>query len=388
MKSLVDVVNLNADASCLSSAWWLEILQGGKGSYFCQWLSSYLQHNKKVSLGITGATVSDIASFNPEAIELINQNRGVFEILLRPYSHDIGLLRNRAGFEKNLDVGKKVLTKEFGSFTNYFLPPEFMLTNEQLFGLAQSNVEGTFINPVRFKHEIKLRLPAKPYLIRGLFGAEIKCIPFHELLTNAYLDSIHLFDSRPWNRVIEKSEEGHLYSWRDGESSFFLPDGNTRESTWLKKESKKIGRLFLSESVLQTTFLVNSGLIERQYHNYPVHSFTAWVKEFRMIGFINKIEKIENNLASLSPKQISLWLQVINSDILSAIEKDSPVVTIKLEERSTRRTKHVIWRSERGMEGEEILFMLENSSADYWKKSKSPHARKLTKRLEYIESLY
>lgn len=387
MKNLVDVVNLNADASCLSSAWWLKILDGGKGSYFCQWLSSYLHHDKKVSLGITGATVSDIANFNPEAIDLINSNRKIFEIVLRPYSHDIGLLRTKSGFEKNLEVGMKVLRKEFNTYTNYFLPPEFMLTNEQLSVLAQSKVDGTFINPVRFKEEIKLRLPAKPYLIRGLFGTELKCIPFHERLTQAYLDGIHMFDSKSWNKVIESSQINELYGWRDGESSFFLPDGNKRESTWLKKESQKVNRVFLAESTKGVDFLPNSGLIERHYHYYPVHSFTAWMKEFRMMGFLNKIEKIENNLANLSATEIYLWLQVINSDILSAIEKDSPLISIKMNEKSPRKTKHTIWRSERGVEGEEILSMLEKNYVDYWEKSKSPHAIKLGKRMEYLHSI-
>ena len=167
MKNLVDVVNLNADASCLSSKWWMEMLQGGKSSYFCQWLGAYITLKKKVSLGITGATVSDVASFNPEAIDLINANRGIFEIILRPYAHDIGLLRTKVGFEKNLEFGIKALKKEFGHYTNYFLPPEFMLTNEQLYELTKAGVEGTFINPVRFKKEIKLRLPSKPYMIKG-----------------------------------------------------------------------------------------------------------------------------------------------------------------------------------------------------------------------------
>ncbi len=387
MKNLVDVVNLNADASCLSSKWWLEILRGGKSSYLYQWLSIYINNSKKVSLGITGATTSDIANFNPEAIDLINKNSNIFEIVLRPYSHDIGLLRTKLGFEKNLEFGIRVLKKEFGSFTNYFLPPEFMLTNEQLYVLVRLKVDGIFINPVRFKKEMKLRLSSKPYVIKGVFGAELKCIPFHEGLTNAYLNSMHLFDSKKWNAAIEKSRTSDIYSWRDGESSFFVPNGNERENAWLKRETKKINRLFLRESVPKADFISNDILVEKQYHFYPVHSFTAWVKEFRMMGFINKIMSIENNLAKLSPVEIALWLQVINSDILSAIEKDSPAVSIKMNQKSIRKIKYTIWRSERGVEGEEMLSVLENNRFDRWEKSSAPHAMKLTKRLKYIERL-
>ncbi|MBI1770259.1 MAG: hypothetical protein HYR67_17965 [Bacteroidetes bacterium] len=387
MKNLIDVVNLNADASCLSSKWWLEILRGGKSSYLYQWLSIYINNSKKVSLGITGATVSDIANFNPESIDLINKNKQIFEIVLRPYSHDIGLLRTKLGFEKNLEFGIKVLKKEFGSFANYFLPPEFMLTNEQIQVLTQSKVEGVFINPVRFKKEMKLRLPSKPYIIKGVFDVEMKCIPFFEGLTAAYLNSLHFFECKEWNKIIEKSRISDIYSWRDGESSFFVPDGNERENTWLKKESKRINRLFLGECIPKTNFISNDILIEKQYHYYPVHSFTAWVKEFRMLGFINKIKSIENNLANLSVKDISLWLQVINSDILSAIEKDSPVVNIKGNEKSLRKTRYTIWRSERGVEGEEMLSILENKNLNIWAKSLAPHAIKLNERLKYLHNL-
>jgi hypothetical protein len=182
---------------------------------------------------------------------------------------------------------------------------------------------------MRFKPEIKLRLPLKPYLIKGLFETEVKCIPFHENLTHGYLSSIQLYDSKRWNSAIERSESSDVYSWRDGESSFFLPNGNQRENAWLQNESKKINRVFLSDCTPRTIFSSNDKLVENQYHYYPVHSFTAWVKEFRMLGFINKIKNIEDNLSRLSLQEIAVWLQVINSDILSAIEKDSPVVKIR-----------------------------------------------------------
>ena len=82
MSRLIDVVNLNADASCLSSEQWLKMLQGGTNSYFYQWVKVYVDAGKKISFGITGSTVSDVASFNPEAIELINAHKNIFEIMI------------------------------------------------------------------------------------------------------------------------------------------------------------------------------------------------------------------------------------------------------------------------------------------------------------------
>ena len=48
-KTVVDIVNFNADASCLPSRTWLETLKGGTNSVICQWLSLFIQ-NKKTSL--------------------------------------------------------------------------------------------------------------------------------------------------------------------------------------------------------------------------------------------------------------------------------------------------------------------------------------------------
>lgn len=50
-KILVDVVNFNADASCLSSKQWMEDLKGGKRSKFYQWLLLYVNKKKKYHLG-------------------------------------------------------------------------------------------------------------------------------------------------------------------------------------------------------------------------------------------------------------------------------------------------------------------------------------------------
>ena len=77
---LVDVVNFNADASCLSSTEWLKILDGGSNSKLCRWLQLYVRHQKKVVLGFPGATIADIAQNNPEGIDLINQHENIFEI--------------------------------------------------------------------------------------------------------------------------------------------------------------------------------------------------------------------------------------------------------------------------------------------------------------------
>ena len=53
MKELVDIVNFNGDASCLSSTNWLLHLQGKKYSNLCRWLLCYVKYEKKIVLGLT-----------------------------------------------------------------------------------------------------------------------------------------------------------------------------------------------------------------------------------------------------------------------------------------------------------------------------------------------
>ncbi len=393
MKYLVDVVNLNSDASCLSSSRWLEILRGEENSYLYNWLNLYANSGKKVVLGLTGACIADMVRFNPETVSLINSRPDIFELVLRPFSHDISLLRSKEGFLKNYMLGKASVEKEFNNVSNYFLPPEFMLTNEQIKILSGCGVEGTFINPSRFKKEVEKRIPKYPYFINGLFNSKLKCISFTGNLTQQYLNTLHSYDFCGWNNSILNAEKEIEFCWRDGESSFFLPDGLEREKYWLINESPGINRLFLNEAVNKINFEGDEHLSQNGFIKYyPVHSFTAWVKEFRLLGFIHKLEKIEERLASMSDEGVLLWLALINSDILSAVEKNSPVIKIKNSSCDADEAEYTIWRSARGFEGEEYMALLtlsenfdEFNSILY--DTHSPHIIKLRERMHYYRDL-
>lgn len=389
MNYLVDIVNFNADASCLHSSVWLESISGGCHSNLYKWLDLYVRLNKKITLGLTGATISDMSVHNPETIELINKNPNIFEIILRPFSHDISLLRTREGFIKNFETGKKVIIKEFSNVTHFFLPPEFMLTNEQVQILYDLNIEGTFINSLRFKKEIKNRLPDFPYIVQGLYGTQLKSIPFIGELTEGYLNSLHTCDPAIWNKLIYSFEKSQLFSWRDGESCFLLPDGINREKIWLSGDVSQ--RTFIKDILNHIEFTPNIKLKDFFYHYYPIHSFTSWIKEFRMLGFIKRIQNIEYNVNSLSKDQFIIWLQVINSDILSSVEKDSPVIKLKNTTSEEHFQDYIIWRSERGVEGEEYLSLLEqlhNNSKinEYLLTGMRPHIKKLRGRINYLKS--
>lgn len=381
MTTLVDVVNFNADASCLSVQAWLAAMQGGDNSAVCSWLRLYVDSNKKVTLGLVGSAVADLAELNPQALALINANPEVFEMLLRPFSHDVALLRLPRGFDVNISYGEQVIRGEFARVTPFFLPPEFMLTNEQVGLLADRGVRGTFMNAARFKAEVANQTPAVPYMVQGLLGQQLLCVPVHGPLTQAYLDGLHMWGAAQWNQVLSGTATGTVCAWRDGESAFLLPDGLARERHWLTEESGTVVRTTVADVTQQHAAVGGTG--------YPVHSSTAWLREFRMLGFLQRIRAVEEQLDRLDDERLVLWLHTINSDVLSAVEKDSPVVTLRTSRNAPELAQHTIHRSNRGFEGEEYLGLLEGLEASerarvFLQTSTAPHMVKLRTRMAYL----
>ncbi len=356
MKRFVDLVNFNADASCLSSARWLAALDGKEHSEFCRWLRLYIDGNKAVTLGLTGATVADLAAHNPEAIALINGHPQVFELIVRPFSHDISLTRSRQGFLLNLGLGFAILQQHFPAVAPFFLPPEFMLSSEQVALLAEQSILGVFVNSQRLAPGMRERVPTFPYQVRGVRGIDLQCVPVSGNLTQLYLDALHNYDSGPWRQAILRDANDAVISWRDGESSFLVPDGMSRENWWLQHEGD-IPRGHLNAT--EWKFAANETLEASLLRSYPVHSFLAWMKEFRMMGYLLRLQRLEETMANLPEDSIGLWLQAINSDILSSVEKRSPVVHLKRGPEHEECFDYTILRSERGFEGEEWLCLLE-----------------------------
>lgn len=387
MKKLVDVVNLNADASCLESAQWIAQLEGGRESILYDWLNQYVLQNKKVVLGIPGASLADIFSYNPESIELIKENEQVFEIIVRPFAHDNALLRTRYGFEQNVQFGLKTIKKIFNNYTPFFLPPEFMCNNEQIYLLQKHHIDGIFLHPGRFNPETQDRIPDVPYEVRGVMDSRLKCIPFEPALTKAFLDGIHHYNADKWNAQFSAELSDILFCWRDGESAFLLPDTVAREAAWLENESTEIERCFLKDLELQ--YLKNEELEESYFRSYPIHSFAPWLREMRMIGFTNKVQKIEELGQDLDREKLLHWLLIINSDILSSVEKSSPVIEIWNREQEELE-EITLWRTERGFEGEEYLSLLKESGSKAYHSmlmSEAPHMRKFNARLKLLQSI-
>ena len=112
-----------------------------------------------------------------------------------------------------------------------------------------------------------------------------------------------------------------------------------------------------------------------------------------MLGFLGRLERIEQRLHSLSGDLLVVWLQAVNSDILSSVEKDSPVISLASRPGSSAaKSRFTLWRSERGFEGEDYLALLEAAIEEpaglnhIWASSK-PHLRKLRARIEYVRRI-
>jgi hypothetical protein len=392
MKQLLDVVNFNADASCLPAASWLAALSGGARSRVCQWLQTYVQLGRKVVLGIVGATVADLRALNPEAIALINSQPQIFELILRPFAHDVALLRTPAGFLLNFSLGRQVIEQTFRHVTPVYLPPEFMMSNSQVFQAERAGATALFINADRFSPPVQRSIPAVPYRLKGALGSTLPCIPLRGELTRAYLQALHEFGAASWNQALQSLAGELLASWRDGESWFFVPDGEARERAWLAEETPLVQRVFVRDLLPGWTLHEPPS---NAHHGwcYPVHSFAEWFKESRMLGYLNRLSSEENRLPQFGPLETALWLQAINSDVLSSVEKDSPLIRINDApgESATSKREWRIWRSARGFEGEEFLSLLEHFDPSFdverfVRTTETAHLQKLRARLQFIEA--
>ena len=378
-KTVVDIVNFNADASCLPSSIWLEALKGGTNSIICQWLSLFIKNEKKVTLGFTGSTLADIKTFNPDAINIINEKTDIFEIILRPWSHDISLYRTDSLFIYNVELGINTIKSEFKSVSNYYLAPEFMITSRQIELISKMDIEAIFINPDRYQNDIKRRIIPTPHIVYGTSESTIKCIAIHGRTTQKYLSSCQLNDPKIWDKFIQDFPDDLIFSWRDGESFLLIPDGLSREESLLQGESKNINRKKLQSLEINYE---DSSLYDRSYYkSYPIHSFTAWIKEMKMMWYVDRIRKIENNFSKLSDLQITLLLQLINSDILASVEKISPKIKLKIK---GVIEDFIIYRSERGFEGEDYLRLIDDPN---FRNDSAPHIKKLVARHEYLMAL-
>ena len=396
---IVDVVNFNADASCLPSAKWLKCLENGKHSLFMQMLKNYVRFDRKVNLGLVGATIKDIAFFNPEAIDYINDHQDVFQLLARPFTHDSPLLRLPDGFRYNLDKGLRCIHNYFSNVSNYYLPPEIMLTGEQIRILKEFDIQCIFLHKNRYNESIRKHIPDTPFMLHGVLNTRMWCIPFAEgELEKKYLSAIHgVTTPDAWCEEIDRGSSSDLFLWRDGESCLLLPLGVDHEAMIFEAELiAGVKRKFLSEISFEANDIAKESAVLRYF---PLHSMKPWLNEMKLYWFVSRVRDMEKVISSLPDRHRLFWLLIINSDILSSVEKNPPIIDVGenvfnvdsgnflwdgvIPIREKRQV--ILKRSERAGEGEDYLAYIDllkekkitpDEICAIWRRSDEPHLRK------------
>lgn len=374
---LVDIVNLNSKASCLSAERWMKALKGGTKSELYQILNEYVEGKSKITLGIIGSTLADIQAFNQESIELIKANPQVFELIMRPYVHSLSIFWSDKVFKSDVDFGKQIITNTFENIFPAYLPPEFVLRNSQLVRLKNNGIKTTFIHPNRVKSDLKSQIPQTPFIIKTIQDKKINCIPFHPQFDAYYLDTIQLLDQAgPFS-----PSDAVIYGWRDGESPFFLPDSVERERYFIQSSSKQFNRVFLKDVYQESPD-------RKTIVSYPQNSLLPWFSNFRLLWYINEVKLLEAISHNLSETKKALFLLLLNSDVLSSTEKNSISIRLNSLKEIGSIKKFTIKRQSRNLEAEEIMYLIENCSdkeiLDYLKNNKSAFIQFTKAELAYL----
>jgi len=346
-KDLVDIVNLNSDASCLSSERWMKALTGGLNSELFQILNSYVVEGQKVNLGIIGSTLSEIMQYNNECVDLINANPDIFEIVLRPFIHSLSILWHDETFKRNFEFGEQLTKQVFRNVSDWYLPAEFALRNNQVY-MIHDRILGTFIHPKRIRKSLN-EIDIEGYgVMQSLQNTEQNYIGFTENYDAYYLEEIQKFSSD-----IE-FEHDIIFGWRDGESPFLLPSSVKRELHFVKQTATRFNRKFLSECVDAQV------RTERSIKSYPQNSLLPWMGGFRLYWYVQEVKMLERQFKELSKTKKMLFMFLLNSDILSCTEKSDVSIEIANEKGDSLFSHIVLERVQKNLDAEDILYIIKN----------------------------
>jgi hypothetical protein len=276
-------------------------------------------------------------------------------------------------------AGEQFINKTFNNTINWYLPPEFALRNSQLHKLKEIGCEGSFIHPKRIKTDLKQKYPNGIISLKAIQQTFLDCIVFTENFDSYYVEELQQFKSS------HSFDMDVVFGWRDGESPFFLPDSVERESAFISSSSKKFERLFLSE-YLETQTTKSYPIIK----SYPQNSLLPWLGNFRLFWYITEVKNLELIFESLSKEKKTLYLNLLNSDILSSTEKDDVSVLLLPIEEVPELVTHRITRKERNLEAEELLFLIKDGDINLINKylqSDSNSAKRISARFEVLNSI-
>jgi len=354
MKQVLDVVNLNPDASCLESDVWINILNGSDKK-FLSWLKLFVKNNTPVLFGICGSALADIKSYAPDALNFMKNHPKIFHFTVRPYSHSSSYLLTHEIVKLNLNLGIKAMSYLKLPVQDVYLPPEFMVTTFDLSLLNTNNIHSIFLNPARFN------IPTDQELIRLKMTSQQKSLEgvlTHPQNTLDYLKVLQLLDI---DYKKNESLPNLSVRWRDGESWMLLPDGLERESFFMKWQSNQEKIISWKDFQIKIN---EQPTIDIKW--YPRHRLTKWTGSGRMIDVCNSLQDLMKkpdlvkNLSDLNKLFLAL-----GSDILSSVEKDN--VNVSLRDYKTLSIKnYLIERGSRHIEGEMLIAdLLGMTNVDY-----------------------
>lgn len=303
---ILDCVNFNPDASCLSSSIWMETLTD-KQNGFLQWVTSIADNGNSVVFGMCGSVLADISKYCPTAIKVFCDCPEVFSFACRPFSHDLSYMRTAEGAYANLELGVKALKYFDLNLIDLYMPPEFMVTTRDLLNLKKLGISTVLLNPKRFPD---INLSRSTRLRINSPNIQMTALSCNEGLTESYLKILHGFD------YVEKvaASPSVQVIWRDGESWLFAPGGLKNEITWENFKKEHFVSCNYSEIISELPIC--------EIEMYPRHNLEAWSGQFKLVDYVRTVQNIEENMDYLKLDDLNAWLYLINSDILSSVEKD------------------------------------------------------------------
>ena len=130
MKAFIDVVNVNGDASCLSTKRWLEILKSGEKSTLVAWLKLYTKYNYR-TMGWTKKSLSN-------ELQNLEHNNIVLRFIVDYFCINIFVINNdKVEIIYSGDKFNKYKNSIFLYYDNSSYYPIVNNNNQKIFGICK-----------------------------------------------------------------------------------------------------------------------------------------------------------------------------------------------------------------------------------------------------------
>lgn len=338
---MLDLINFNADASCLPRHTWRHCLSSGQ---FHNHIQSYSLTSQPFLIGFTGLTLVDISLHSPATLDLLNNSPNIRHVV-RPLVHSLpkGMSLNLRHL--NIVLGYAILLRLINRdlIEPAYLPPEFFFRVDEIPSLHSVGCKYLFHCIHRSNMEKRPYSGLQICTLNSPDGSSLQSIQLDSSFSHAYLSSLQLHHAL---------DDQHGILWRDGESPLLIPNGIDRE------------RWFLSNSGPRTTF--------QQYLSIPLHAppvslgyyplsplapWTGDQSNFWFYEIASSLRDSYNLNKPLSPLQVLLVLFSYSSDLVASAAKIDVQIRLKHDPQSDSTFAYTIHRDQRAAEAELIDYL-------------------------------